>query len=149
MIFVHGLILVLLCREPTSSLYWPLSCKTNRNGRNQTCSILSTFLTPTENLWRKMLSYLFQQVPSLFHVLLLQVQILDKNYLYQWFFVTEAWLPPCLFHETISQSIVHRFLITSDKREYSQMSASSSSLWMLLVSQLAFNDYKQEFVVPS
>lgn len=65
------------------------------------------------------------------------------------FFVTEAWLPSCLFHETISQSIVHRFLITSDKREYSQMSANSSSIWMLLVSQLAFNDYKQEFVVPS
>lgn len=31
---------------------------------------------------------------------------------------------------------------TADKREYSQMSANSSNLWILLVSQLVFNVYK-------
>lgn len=84
---------VSFCRAPTSFPYWHLSCKTNHSGRNQTSSILSTSLTPREDLWRKMLSCLFQQVPLLFLLLLLQVQILDKNYLFQWLFVTKA-CPP-------------------------------------------------------
>lgn len=140
---------ILFCREPTSSPYWPLSWKTNRSGRNQTCSILSTFLMPTESLWRKTLSCLFQQVSSLFHFLLLQVEILDVNYLYQCFFTTEVWPPHFFmgpFHNPyFTDSSGH----SSDEREYSQMPADFFSLWMSFDSQLVFCGYKQEFVGPS
>lgn len=67
-IFAQNNSTVLFCREPTSSPCWSLSCKINPSGRNQRCSILNTFLTLRESLWRKMLSCHFQQVPSVFHL---------------------------------------------------------------------------------
>lgn len=59
---------VLFCREPISSLYWPQFWETSHSGRNQTCFTLSTSLMPMGNLWREMLSCLFQQVLSLLHL---------------------------------------------------------------------------------